>query len=67
VPADIAERGGAQQRIADGVNQGVAVGVAQGAPVKRNLHAAQNELAARHQAVEIVANADAGRIRNYEF
>jgi hypothetical protein len=67
VSADIAERGGAQQRVADGVDQGVGVGMAYGAFVERNLHAAKNELTARRETVEVIPNSNTVGIRNYEF
>jgi hypothetical protein len=45
VLADVAQRGGTQQGVANGVGQGVAVRMAYGAFLKRDSHPAQNELA----------------------
>ena len=67
MPADVAERGRAQQRIADGMKQSIAVRMAQRTQVERDLHAAQNQRAARDQTVQIVADTGAVGARNYEF
>jgi hypothetical protein len=66
VLADIAERGGAQQGIADGVEEGVAVRMTRGPFVKWNSHAAQDKFAVGSEAVKVVAHADATRRMKYE-
>jgi hypothetical protein len=59
VIADIAEAGGAQERIGDGVQHDVGVGMA-GEPARMvDTHAAQNERPARDEPMRIVASADA--------
>lgn len=45
--ANVAESGGAQQGIADGMAQDVAIGMAGGSFIKGDPDAADNELAAR--------------------
>ena len=60
--ADVAERGRAEQRIADGMQQHVRVAMAFQSPVVRDLHAAQKQLAARFgrgESMDIVAEAGA--------
>jgi len=61
VPANVAQRRGAEQGVADGVRQRVAVRVAHGSFVERNTHAAQNQFAPRSEAVNIAAEADPER------
>ncbi len=59
MPADVAQAGRAEQRVGDGVQQRIGVGMAEQAARVRNLHAAQDQLAALHQRVHVVALADA--------
>jgi hypothetical protein len=49
--ADVAEPRGAKQRVADGMSQGIAVGVSHGTFVKRNFNAAEDEFAAFREPV----------------
>jgi hypothetical protein len=66
--ADIAECRGAQQRVTDGVDEGVAIRVAQGAFVERNVNAAQNQFPpARGEAMHIVAYTNAVQILNSDL
>jgi hypothetical protein len=44
--SDIAERGGAEERVHDGVQQDIRVGVAEETEGVRDFHAAENQLAA---------------------
>ena len=59
MPADIAQRGRAQQRIGNGVQQYVGVAVAQQPFFMRDIHSAQDKTAAFHQPVRVVAVPDA--------
>ena len=59
VGADIAQGGGTEQGIGDGVQQGVGVGVAEQAFFKGDGYAAENERAAGHELVDVVALSDA--------
>ena len=52
--ADVAQAGGAEQRVADGVRERVAVRVSRQAFVERNLHAAENQLPPRLQPMVVV-------------
>jgi hypothetical protein len=56
---DVAQRGSAQQRIGDGVQQHIGVGMAQEAKVVRDAHATDDQLATGHQRVHIPALTDA--------
>ena len=56
--ADVAEGGGAEQRVADGVQQDVGIGVAVEAFLVLDLDAADHELAAQHQRMHVEALAD---------
>jgi hypothetical protein len=58
MPADVAQRGGAKQRVADGVQQHVGVRVPVEPLVVRDLHAADDQLAAFHQRVHVEALPD---------
>jgi hypothetical protein len=64
---DIAERRRTQQRVADGVDESVAVRVADGTFVERNLNAAQNQFPAADEAMHIGSDANAERILNGEW
>ncbi len=55
MPADVAERRGAQQRITDGVSKSVAVRVAHGPFLRGNYHTAKDQPAPRSEAMEIIA------------
>ena len=57
--ADVAQAGGAQQRIGDRMQQHVGIGMPQQAALVRNIHAADQQRAARHQRVDVPAFADA--------
>ena len=59
VPADVAEPGRAEQRIGDRMQQHVGIRMAEQAGAVRHLDAAQDQLAARHQLVNVPALADA--------
>ena len=61
MPADVTQRRGAQQRIADGVRQRVAIRVAYRTLRERDPHSAQDQLAARGERVYVVPNAGAKR------
>ena len=61
VLADVAEAGGAEQRVDDRVGQDVGVGVARQAALGRDLDAAQDQLAPLLEAVRVVADARSGR------
>src|SRR4029077_15462696 len=58
--ADIAKPRRAEQRVADGVGQRVAVGVSRGPLVERNLDAAEDEFAALREAVKVIADPRTG-------
>ncbi len=58
--ADVAEPRGAQQRVAERMRQRVAIGMAHGPLVEWNFDAAEDQLAAFGEAVQIVADARAG-------
>ena len=58
VAADITQRRGAQQRVADGVREGIAVRVPHRTFVEGNPHAAQNQPASRGKAVDVAASSD---------
>jgi len=53
--ANIAQRSRAQQRIGEGVQQHVGIGVAQQPLRMRQRHAAQHQRAPRHQGVDVPA------------
>ena len=55
LPADVAEARRAEQRVDDGVEEGVAVAVPQQALVVRNRDAAQHQRAALDEPVNVVA------------
>ncbi|MPN44855.1 hypothetical protein SDC9_192422 [bioreactor metagenome] len=55
VRTNVTQRRGAQQRVGDGVQQHVGVGVAKQAQGVRYLHAPQHETAPRHQGVDVPA------------
>ena len=69
VVADVAQRGGAEQRVGDRVAQRVGVGVAEQAVRVRDRHAAQHQRAARHQRVRVpaFADADVGQVHGVPF
>ncbi|MOA19102.1 hypothetical protein D3C78_1394590 [compost metagenome] len=53
VPADVPQRRAAQQRIGDGMQQHVGIRMPEQAHAVGNFHAADDELAAGHQGVDI--------------
>lgn len=57
MPPDVAESARPQQGVTDGVGEHVAIGMADRTFLKRDPHTAQDQLAACHQSVKIVANA----------
>ena len=59
MPADVAQARGAEQRVGNGVQQRIGVGMAEQPTRVRNVHAAEDQLAALHQRVYVVALADA--------
>ena len=59
MPADVAERRRAKQRVNDGVQQHVGVGMAEQTERVRDLDPADDELAALGQLVRVPALADA--------
>ena len=61
LPADIAGADGAQDRIADGVDQDVRVGMAQESPLEGDPLPAQDELSARHKTVAVITETDSHR------
>ena len=60
VVADVAERGGAEERIGDRVAERVGIGMARKSAIVRNLNAAQHEFssAAKSMRVKTVPNTD---------
>ncbi len=65
--ADITQRCGAKQRIANGVRQRVAVRMADRAFIERDSHPAQYQLSARGEAVNVVADANSKEVLYPEF
>jgi hypothetical protein len=65
--ADVAQRRGAQQRVANGVDERVAVRMAYGALLEWDSHATQNQFSSWGEAVHIVADANAEGILNSEL
>ena len=63
VAAEVTEREGAQERLADGVREHVGVGVAVEADLGRQRHPAEHERAAPHQRMQIEAEAHPGHRR----
>ena len=59
--ADVAQRRRAQERIADRVTKGVAIGMADGAFIERNFDPSQNEFASHFKTMDVIADADAER------
>jgi hypothetical protein len=57
VRADVAEASGAKKRIAKRVGEDVAIGVADGAFIERDVNAADHERAAFGEAMKVVADA----------
>jgi hypothetical protein len=57
--ADVAQRGRAEERVGDGVQQRIGVGMAQQALLVRDGDAAQDQRAAFDQGVAVIALADA--------
>src|SRR5580704_1846833 len=57
VGADVAEAAGAEQRVAKRMSEHIAIGVADGAFIERDVNAADHERAAFGEAVKIVAEA----------
>ena len=58
MPADIPQARGAQQGIADGMQQGIGIGVAQEALLVRNRHSPENQAPALDQGMHIKALAN---------
>src|SRR5574340_332899 len=58
MPADVAQRRRAEQRVADRVQQHVGIGMAEQAPVIRNVHAADDQLAPLYQLVNVETLSD---------
>ena len=59
VSAEVAQRRRAEEGVDDRVREDIGVGVPVEADVRRDRHAAQDERAPRHEAVDVVAVADA--------
>jgi hypothetical protein len=59
VTADVAQAGGAEQRVGDGVRQRVGIRMAQQAVAVRDAHAAEDQRAAFDETVHVPALADA--------
>ena len=59
VRADVAEGRGAEEGVGNGVQEHVGVGVAREAPLVRNLDAAEDQRAPLHEAMHVVAVANA--------
>ncbi len=57
--ADIAEAGGPEQRIGDRMEQHVGIGMAEQPALEGDLHAADDELAPRHEGMDVETLADA--------
>src|SRR5215218_10918831 len=62
MPADVAEAGGAQERVGHGVGDRVGVAVPVQPALGGDLHTAQYQLAPRGEAVRVVPVSDAHRI-----
>jgi hypothetical protein len=58
VPADVAERGGAEHRVGGGVTRDVAVGMAERALVGRDGDTADDERPPLDEPVQVVSRAD---------
>jgi hypothetical protein len=65
--SDIPERSCPEQRIADGMRESVAVGMADRAFLEGNPHAAQDQFAAGGKAVNVIPNSDPKAILDSEF
>ena len=63
VAADVAQRGGAQQRVNDRVQQDVGIAVSDRMPVVRNIHPADAQRPARFEAMPVLANTYTCRLR----
>ena len=61
LPADVAGADGAQDRITDGVDQDVGVGMAQESQFKRDPRPAEDKLSARRKTVAVITETDAHR------
>ena len=59
MPADVAQRGSAEQRVAYGMRQRIAVRVAYRTFREGDVHSAQDELVAANKAVQVVPDAGA--------
>ncbi len=62
--ADVAERRRAQERVHDGVQQNVGIAVAEQALLIRDIDAAEDELSALHEAVDIISHAETRHARS---
>ena len=60
--ADIAKSGSAEEGVAHGMQQDVGVAVAEQSFFKRHVDAAEDELAALHEAVDVVSHAKSRHI-----
>ena len=58
VLADIPQCSGPQQRVAQGVNRRIRIGMPQKAQIVGDVHPAQNELPAGHQPVNVISVSD---------
>ena len=63
VLADVAERRRAEDRVGDGVQQHIGVGMPFQPPIVRDLDAAEDQAASRREAMSVVADADPRRDR----
>ena len=57
VLSDVSRRGGAENRVGDGMTDDVGIGVPERATLGRHGHAAEHERPAFHQPVQVVAHA----------
>ena len=57
--ADVAERGGTEHGVGDGVADDVGIGMAFEAEFEGDTHAGEDESAIRHEAVQVITGADA--------
>jgi hypothetical protein len=65
MPPQIAQAGGTQTGIADGVNQGVGIGMPLKPPRMVDLYATEYEISALDQRMHIVTVTDANQARSF--
>lgn len=53
--ADVAQAGGAEQGVGDGVKQRIGIGMAEEALIEGDIHSPQDEPTALHQLMDVIA------------